>query len=82
MLRECLSDEPGGRLVGRRAPIRASSSGVKDGMLSRPIVGNRTRANVLCQRPLVVQGLRLALHPMSLLLTVLVRCPLNENCAM
>lgn len=49
MLRECLSDEPGGRLVGRRAPIRASSSGVKDGMLSRPIVGNRTRANVLCQ---------------------------------
>lgn len=46
MLRGCLSDEPGGRLVGRRAPIQASSSGVKDGMLSRPIVGSGTR----CQR--------------------------------
>lgn len=46
MRRECLSDEPGGRLVGRRAPIQASSSGVKDGMLSRPIAGGGTR----CQR--------------------------------
>lgn len=72
MLRECLSDGPGGRLVELSAPIRASSSGGKDGMLSRPIVGSGTRANILCQKPLVVQGLRHALHPMSLLLAVLV----------
>lgn len=72
MLRECLSDEPGGRLVGRRALIQASSSGVKVGLLSRPIVGSGTRANVLCQPPLVIQSSRRALHPMPLLLAVLV----------
>lgn len=72
MLRECSSDGLGGMLVERSAPIRASSSEGKDGMLSRPIVGSGTRANILCQTPLVVQGLHHALHPMSLLLAVLV----------